>query len=70
MENSNAKELIDFINKATTPYHTVKEGKKLLDEAKFTQLNVRDEWDLQPGENYYVTPFATSLFALDRKSVV
>ncbi len=63
MENSNAKELIDFINKATTPYHTVKEGKKLLDEAKFTQLNVRDEWDLQPGENYYVTPFATSLFA-------
>lgn len=63
MENSNAKELIDFINKATTPYHTVEEGKKLLDEAKFTQLNVRDEWDLQPGENYYVTPFATSLFA-------
>src|SRR5690554_5665089 len=63
MENSNAKELINFINKATTPYHTVEEGQRLLESAKFTKLNVRDEWDLQPGGAYYVAPYATSLFA-------
>ena len=31
-ENRISKELLDFINKGTTPYHTVKEGKKILEE--------------------------------------
>lgn len=63
MNNNIAKELIDFISKATTPYHTVEEGKKLLLNNGFIELDVRDEWELKPGEAYYVAPYPTSLFA-------
>ncbi len=63
MKNETIKELIDFINKATTPYHTVEEGKKLLKNEGFTELNTREEWKLEAGGSYYVAPYATSLFA-------
>lgn len=62
-ENRISKELLDFINKGTTPYHTVKEGKKILEEANFVELNIRDEWDLKFGGSYYVSLYETSLFA-------
>ncbi len=63
MTNNIAKELIDFINKATTPYHTVEEGKNLLLSNGFIELDVRDEWELEVGGAYYVSPYPTSLFA-------
>lgn len=62
-ENRISKELLNFIDKGTTPYHTVKEGKKVLEEANFTELNIRDGWDLKPGGAYYVSLYETSLFA-------
>lgn len=63
MERNITRELLYFINKATTPYHTVEEGRKLLEGGGFTELDVRNEWDLQPGGSYYVIPYSTSLFA-------
>ncbi len=63
MNNNIAKELIDFIDKATTPYHTVEEGKSLLASNNFTELDVRNEWELKHGGAYYVSPYPTSLFA-------
>lgn len=62
-DNRISKELLSFIDKGTTPYHTVKEGKKILEEGGVVELHVRDEWNLKPGGSYYVSPYGTSLFA-------
>lgn len=62
-ENKRIMELLEFIKCATTPYHAVEEGIKILEEADFKRINMRDEWDLKPGSSYYVSPYATSLFA-------
>lgn len=62
-DNRISKELLSFIDKGSTPYHTVIEGKKKLKEAEFIELHVRDEWNLKPGGSYYVSPYGTSLFA-------
>ncbi len=63
MDNYIGKELIEFIKKATTPYHTVEDGKKLLENSNFIELDVRDEWNLKGGKSYYTIPYSTSLFA-------
>ena len=62
-EKERCKELIDFINHSTSPYHAVEKGIELLEEANFIRLNVRDEWKLNKGASYYVSPYPTSLFA-------
>ncbi|MCR5686120.1 MAG: M18 family aminopeptidase [Lachnospiraceae bacterium] len=58
-----ATRLAAFLEKAVSPYHTVAEGKKLLAAAGFEELPARGAWSVKNGGKYYVSPFATTLFA-------
>jgi aspartyl aminopeptidase len=63
MNQLNENELLNFIKLATTPYQTVEEGVKILKSAGFTELSMRERWNLQKGSSYFVVPYATSLYA-------
>lgn len=62
-----SKELIDdffkFIKKATTPYQTVLECESRLDEGKFIKLSLEDEWHLDEGGRYYLSPYSSMIIA-------
>ncbi len=62
-EKESAKELLSFIQEATSPYHAVEEGIKYLEKAGFTGLDFKEDWELTKGAGYYIKPYATSLFA-------
>ncbi|TCK90626.1 aspartyl aminopeptidase [Natranaerovirga hydrolytica] len=57
------KELSQFINKATSPFHTVIEVKKMLLDAGFIELDVNDNWAFDYGKKYFVSPYPSCLFA-------
>ena len=58
-----AKKLAEFIKKAVSPYHTVEESRKILEERGFEKLEAGKEWKLKKGGKYYVIPFKTAIFA-------
>ena len=58
-----AKKLAEFIKKAVSPYHTVEESRKILEEKGFARLEAGKEWKLKKGGKYYVIPFKTAIFA-------
>ena len=58
-----AKKLAEFIKKAVSPYHTVEESRKILEEKGFSRLEAGEEWKLKKGGKYYVIPFKTAIFA-------
>ena len=58
-----AKKLAEFIKKAVSPYHTVEESRKILEEKGFARLEAGEEWKLKKGGKYYVIPFKTAIFA-------
>eukprot|EP00897_Mesotaenium_endlicherianum_P001185 jgi/Mesen1/11067/ME000099S10511 len=64
-----AVELLDFINKAWTPFHAVYEAKARLKEAGYSQLSEKEPWSLQPGGKYFFTRnFSTIVaFAVGKK---
>lgn len=63
LENESARELISFIQGATSPYHVVEESIEYLKKAGFTALDLKEDWKLGKGMGYYIKPYATSLFA-------
>lgn len=63
MNQNVVKELFDYINNATSPYQVVEEGIKKLKAAGFSELQMKDSWELIAGKAYYVKGFGTSLFA-------
>ena len=64
-----SKDLLSFIKKAPSPYHTVAAAMKMLDEAGFSKLEMTDTWQLAPGRRYYVPAYGSTLlaFALGEK---
>ncbi|MDV7186594.1 M18 family aminopeptidase [Lutibacter sp. TH_r2] len=58
-----AQNLIDFIYDSPSPYHVVKNAKKILLEKGFSKLKLTDKWDISKGEKYFVSQNNTSLFA-------
>eukprot|EP00759_Apiculatamorpha_spiralis_P054675 PhF_6_TR7007/c0_g1_i2/m.10410/K01267/DNPEP; aspartyl aminopeptidase len=62
--NVAAKEFIDFLTKAVTPFHAVQLLGDKLKAKGFTALDERAAtWDLKHGQSYYVTRNASSLIA-------
>lgn len=59
----NLKNVIDFIKKATSPYHVVEYSASILEENEFKKLDFSSPWDLEPGKSYYTIPAGTTLFA-------
>ena len=57
------KELIDLTNVSTSPFHAIEQAKKQLLAGGFTEIQMRDEWELKRGGKYLVIHHLTSLFA-------
>lgn len=58
-----AKDLLYFIQNATSPFQVVEEARCLLHEAGFEELDFGQPWKLTPGRSYYAVPYGTTLFA-------
>ena len=58
-----SKDLIHFIAKSPSPYHTVRSMKAALTYSKFTELREEDEWTIEKGGHYVVTRNGAALIA-------
>ena len=56
---------LSFIQKSPSAFHSVNALCEMLNEAGFTRLNERGEWNIQPGQRYYVTRNLSSVIAFD-----
>lgn len=57
------QELLSFIEKATSPFHTVEAGAELLEKNGYTEILLAEDWKLQPGGRYYTRVYGSSLIA-------
>lgn len=58
-----SKELIEFIRKSSSMFHTVDTIKSYLNEEDFTELKEGEPWNLEKGKNYYTTRNDSSIIA-------
>lgn len=56
-------DLLSFIQRASSPFHTVQESIRLLQNAGFMPLTVGTDWHLQPNHSYYVSLYDSTLIA-------
>jgi len=57
--------LLDFLKASPTPFHAVKTMAEQLLDHGFVRLYEKDEWNLQPGQRYFVTRNDSSIIAFD-----
>ncbi len=55
--------LFDFLETATSQFHTVLAAKKQLSEAGFVELSLKDVWKLEKGGKYMLDHHGSTLFA-------
>lgn len=67
-----AHDLCAFVNASPSPFHAVAEAIARLEAVGFTRLIEGDDWDLKPGDAYYITRSDASIiaFRLGSKSPV
>ncbi len=65
---NNICELFDFIKSSPTPYHTIYNTKRILEDKGFTELSEADTWELESGKSYFVTRGGSSLIAFTYNS--
>ncbi len=58
-----AKELLDFIQCSTSPFHVVEESAKRLLRAGFQELKPADSWHLAAGGRYFLRVYGSTLLA-------
>ena len=56
-------EFLDFLEKAPTAFHAVKELQDILDSFGFVKLQETEKWKLKAGEKYYFTRNNSSILA-------
>lgn len=57
------RKLFDYIAASPSPYHAVAHSAETLRAAGFLPLSEGEDWDLTPGQGYYVTRNGSSLIA-------
>ncbi len=57
------RKLFDYIAASPSPYHAVHHSAETLRTAGFLPLSEGEDWDLTPGQGYYVTRNGSSLIA-------
>jgi len=62
-KQQHAQNLIDFIYDSPSPYHVIENTKKQLFAKGFSELNLKDKWQISKGKKYFVCQNNTSLFA-------
>lgn len=58
-----SKELLEFIRKSSSMFHTVDTVKSYLDRENFVELKEGESWNLEKGKNYYTTRNDSSILA-------
>lgn len=58
-----AEELLQFIERCPSPFHTVEATKELLQEQGYQELSEADSWKIAPGGKYFVTRNHTAVIA-------
>lgn len=61
--NTAVTDMMSFIDKNPTPYHTCDSVSGILREAGFTELFESDSWDIEPGGSYFVRRNGSSMIA-------
>ena len=57
--------LLSFLSHSVTPFHAVKNCIELLKEAGFSELQDGEDWQLEPGKQYFVTRNDSSIIAFN-----
>lgn len=60
-----SKEVLDFIKKCPSCFHSVNQLAKMLENAGFTYLRECESWDLKRGGKYYTTRNGSSIIAFN-----
>lgn len=58
-----AQNLLDFIEKSPSNFHTVQSIKKILTHRGFEELFLNEQWTLKPGGKYFITKNSSALIA-------
>lgn len=56
-------QLFEFLKNGTSAFHVIAHSKKVLTEAGFTELKLKEPWPLERGGRYFCCPFDTTLYA-------
>lgn len=64
-EKELALDLIEFIDKSKSAFHAVKVTKKYLLSNGFTEINLKDNWNLERGKKYFTTKNNSALVAFN-----
>lgn len=65
MKKETARELIDFLYKSPTAYHTVESTKEELDNAGYSELKENEVWNIKEGGKYYVIKNLSAIIAFE-----
>lgn len=57
------QKLFEYVKAGTSAFHVIDHSKKVLSEAGFTELKLKDTWNLEHGGRYFCIPFDTTLYA-------
>ena len=60
--------MLEFINKSTSPFHTVKNIADILEESGFVRLYENKKWQTKEGEKYFVIRNSSSIIAFEKGS--
>lgn len=57
------QQLFDYISAGTSAFHVIEHSKKVLSDAGFSELKLKESWHLEKGGRYFCAPFDTTLYA-------
>ena len=57
------QKLFEYVSAGTSAFHVIDHSKKVLSEAGFTELKLKETWNLERGGRYFCVPFDTTLYA-------
>lgn len=57
------RSLLELVQEAVSPWHTVQAVSKRLSKAGFQPLNLGEKWQLESGKSYYVEAFDSTVLA-------
>jgi len=57
------QQLFEYLKSGTSAFHVIDHTKKVLTEAGFQELELKETWNLEKGGRYFCIPFDTTLYA-------
>lgn len=53
----------EYLDKGISSFHAVKISKNILEKAGYAELAIDDNWNLEQGKGYFISPYPSSLYA-------